>query len=64
LVLYTTMPELAAANKATVAGTIAAKVAPHYTARGTWQVYSSAPPPAPPAEADASNSGEPEGNPA
>jgi len=43
LVLYTTMPELAAANKATVAGTVTAKVLPHYTSRGTWQGYSSAP---------------------
>jgi hypothetical protein len=64
LVLYTTMPELAAANKATVAGTITAKVAPHYTGRGTWQMYSAAPPPAPSAGADASSSGEPESNPA
>lgn len=45
LVLYTTMPELAAANKATVAGTVTAKVTPHYTSKGTWQVYSSQPPP-------------------
>jgi hypothetical protein len=47
LVLYTTMPELAAAGKATVAGTVTAKVNPHYTSRGTWQNYSPAPPPAP-----------------
>lgn len=50
LVLYTTMPELAAANKATVAGTVTAKVTPHYTSRGTWQAYSSAPPVDNPAE--------------
>jgi hypothetical protein len=55
LVLYTTMPELAAANKATVAGTVTAKVTPHYTSRGTWQAYSSAPPPSPSPEAQASN---------
>jgi hypothetical protein len=39
LVLYTTMPELAAAGKATVAGTVVARVvAPHYTSKGGWQV--------------------------
>ena len=43
LVLYTTMPELAAANKATVAGTVTAKVTPHYTNKGVWQVYSTKP---------------------
>lgn len=43
LVLYTTMPELAAAGKATVAGTVTAKVTPHYTSKGAWQVYSSQP---------------------
>ena len=58
LVLYTTMPELAAAKKATVAGTVTAKVTTHYTSRGTWQVYSSAPPPAPTPEAQASNAEE------
>jgi len=36
LVLYTTMPELAAAGKATVAGTVIAKVTPHYTAKAGW----------------------------
>ena len=51
LVLYTTMPELAAANKATVAGTVTAKVTPHYTSRGTWQVYSTASRPSPDAQA-------------
>ena len=55
LVLYTTMPELAAANKATVAGTITAKVSPHYTSRGTWQLYSSAPAPAPSTQDHGSN---------
>ena len=55
LVLYTTMPELAAAKKATVAGTVTAKVTPHYTSRRTWQVYSSTPAPAPSPEAQASN---------
>ena len=45
LVLYTTMPELAAANKSTVAGTVTAKVTPHYTSRGTWQAYSTEPAP-------------------
>lgn len=39
LVLYTTMPELAAANKSTVAGTVTAKVTPHYTSKGTWEPY-------------------------
>ena len=42
LVLYTTMPELAAANKPMVAGTVTAKVAPHYTSRGTWQPFATA----------------------
>jgi hypothetical protein len=55
LVLYTTMPELAAAKKATVAGTVTAKVTPHYTSRGTWQAYSSAPPPSRSPEGQASN---------
>lgn len=40
LVLYTTMPELAAAGKATVAGTVISKVTPHYSNRGGWHVYS------------------------
>ncbi len=53
LVLYTTMPELAAANKPTVAGTVTAKVLPHYTSRGTWQVYSE-PKPAPPPSSESS----------
>jgi len=44
LVLYTTMPELAAAKKATVAGTVTAKVLPHYTSKGAWQPYSTRPP--------------------
>jgi len=38
LVLYTTMPELAAAGKATVAGTVVARVNPHYTSKGGWQI--------------------------
>lgn len=38
LVMYTTMPELAAAGKATVAGTIVSRVNPHYTSRSGWQV--------------------------
>lgn len=42
LVLYTTMPELAAADKPMVAGTVTAKVTPHYTSRGTWQPFSTA----------------------
>jgi len=37
LVMYTTMPELAAVGKSTIAGTIIAKVGPHYTARSGWQ---------------------------
>jgi hypothetical protein len=40
LVLYTTMPELAAAGKATVAGTVTAKVLPHYTNKSGWQHWS------------------------
>jgi hypothetical protein len=48
LVLYTTMPELAAAGKPTVAGTVTAKVTPHYTGKG-WQAYSSQPKPEAPA---------------
>jgi hypothetical protein len=37
LVLYTTMPELAAAGKATVAGTVISRVSPHYTSKAGWQ---------------------------
>ena len=37
LVMYTTMPELAAAGKPTVAGTIVSRVLPHYTPKGGWQ---------------------------
>ena len=44
LVLYTTMPELAAANKSTVAGTIIAKVMPHYSTKGGWQAHAVQPP--------------------
>ena len=36
LVLYKTMPELAAAGKETVAGTIVARVMPHHTPKGGW----------------------------
>jgi len=36
LVLYTTMPELAAAGKATVAGTVVSKVHAHYTSKAGW----------------------------
>lgn len=39
LVTYTTMPELAAIGKTTVAGTILARVHPHYTNKGGWQVF-------------------------
>ncbi|HEY6643244.1 hypothetical protein [Povalibacter sp.] len=38
LVMYTTMPELAAVGKTTVAGTVISRVNPHYTAKGGWQV--------------------------
>ncbi len=38
LVMYTTMPELAAAGKTTVAGTVVSRVNPHYTSKGGWQV--------------------------
>lgn len=45
LVLYTTMPELAAAGKSTVAGTIVAKVTvPFYNARSGWQTKAAEPP--------------------
>lgn len=37
LVLYSTMPELAAAGKPTVAGTVVSRVHPHYTKKGGWQ---------------------------
>jgi hypothetical protein len=37
LVLFTTMPELAAVGKSTVAGTVVLQVAPHYTTKGGWQ---------------------------
>lgn len=40
LVMYTTMPELAAVGKETVAGTIVSRVLPHYTRKGGWQVRS------------------------
>jgi hypothetical protein len=38
LVMYTTMPELAAAGKATVAGTVVSRVLPQYTTKSGWQV--------------------------
>ncbi|NJO12792.1 MAG: hypothetical protein HC872_04230 [Gammaproteobacteria bacterium] len=47
LVLYTTMPELIAANKSTVAGTIIARVLPHYSTKGGWQAEAAQPPAAP-----------------
>jgi hypothetical protein len=47
LVLYTSMPELVAANRSTVAGTIIAKVMPHHSTKGGWQVQAVQPPPAP-----------------
>lgn len=53
LVLYTTMPELAAVGKTTVAGTIVSRVSPHYTAKSGWQVrpaQSKTPAAEPPAE--------------
>ena len=37
LVLYTTMPELAAVGKDTVAGTVVSKVNPHYSGKAGWQ---------------------------
>jgi len=40
LVLYSTMPELAAAGKATVSGTVTAKVLPQYTNKSGWHLYS------------------------
>lgn len=38
LVMYTTMPELAAAGKTTVVGTITSRVNPHHSAKTGWQV--------------------------
>jgi hypothetical protein len=40
LVMYTTMPELAALGKESVAGTIISRVIPHHTPKGGWQVRS------------------------
>ena len=37
LVLYTTMPELAAVGKTTVAGTVVSKAYPHYSSKTGWQ---------------------------
>ena len=48
LVLYTTMPELVAANKPTVAGTIIAKVIPQYNTKSGWQAQAAQPTTAPP----------------
>jgi hypothetical protein len=44
LVLYTTMPELAAVGKETVAGTVVAKVYPHYSTKSGWQTKLPEPP--------------------
>lgn len=38
LVMYTTMPELAAAGKTTVVGTITSRVNPHHSTKAGWQV--------------------------
>ena len=38
LVLYTSMPELAAIGKTTVAGTVVSRVNPHHSSRSGWQV--------------------------
>src|SRR5437868_5520963 len=38
LVLYTTMPELAAVDKNTVVGTIVSRVNPHHSVKTGWQV--------------------------
>lgn len=38
LVLYTTMPELAAAGKTSVVGTIVSRVNPHHSTKTGWQV--------------------------
>lgn len=37
LVLYTTMPELAAVGKTTVVGTIVSRVNPHHSSKTGWQ---------------------------
>jgi len=47
LALYTTMPELAAAGKTTVAGTIISKAYPHYSPKTGWQVRATEPAPVP-----------------
>jgi hypothetical protein len=44
LVLYTTMPELAAVGKETVAGTIVAKAYPYYSSKTGWQTKLPEPP--------------------
>ncbi len=60
LVTYTAMPELAAIGKPTLAGTIVAKVTPHYTARGGWQVRAPEPKvPRPPKESETAESAAP-----
>jgi hypothetical protein len=59
LVMYTTMPELAAAGKDTVAGTVVAKVNPHYSGKAGWQRHAEPPPePAPPETPPASEARE------
>jgi hypothetical protein len=52
LVLYTTMPELAAVGKETVAGTIVAKAYPYYSPKTGWQTKLPEPPAAKPQAAE------------
>ena len=60
LVTFTTMPELAAVGKPTLAGTIVAKVTPHYNSRSGWQTRI----PEPKAPADAEPAASPPNDPA
>lgn len=39
LVMYSPMPELAAAGKALVAGTVVSRLDPHYSSKTGWQVH-------------------------
>jgi hypothetical protein len=54
LVLFATMPELAAVGKATVAGTIVARVLPEYSSKSGWQPRDVEPRPKTAASADES----------
>jgi hypothetical protein len=60
LVLYTTMPELAAVGKDTVAGTVVSKVNPHYSGKAGWQRHAEPQPEAPPEQTPAGEAPAPE----